>query len=299
MILKDFLSRYGAILKEVVSKRNMPAYDPASEGIWEAGMRERLKSLKRSPFPKQAEMILALAKGFRLNAKKGLFLTAEMGTGKTLMGIGVSFLLCPSNSRTLIMCPGHLVRKWMREIQEAIPHARISSLNDPGLKKLFELRQTKPAGREFYVIGKERSKNHFGRIAGAMLRKYLQSVCPRCGAGVEAINPKLRKDVCGQCSEPLWQADGENGPRRFSKADFVKRYFRKGAFDLFIADEVHQYKSGDSAQGQAFADFAAISKNTLSLTGTLMGGYATNLFYLLWRTVGIQNRRAKKGANFS
>jgi SNF2 family DNA or RNA helicase len=284
MILKDFLSRYGAILKEVVSKRNMPAYDPAREGSFEARMRERLKSLKRSPFPKQAEMILALAKGFSLNAKKGLFLTAEMGTGKTLMGIGVSFLLCPSNSRTLIMCPGHLVRKWMREIEETIPHARIVSLNGPGLKELFYLRRTKPVGREFYVIGKERSKNHFGRIAGAMVRIYLLPVCPRCGAAVYAVNPKIRKDVCGECLEPLWQADGENGPRRFSKADFVKRYFRKGAFDLFIADEAHQLKSGHSAQGQAFADFATISKRTLCLTGTLMGGYATNLFYLLWRT---------------
>ncbi len=284
MILKDFLSQYGVILKELVSKRNTPAYDPTSEGSWEAGMRERIKALKRSPFPKQTEMILALAKGFGLNAKKGLFLTAEMGTGKTIMGIGVSFLLCPSRSRTLIMCPGHLVRKWMREIEETIPHARIVSLNGPGMKELFDLRRTTPAGREFYVIGKERSKNHFGRTAGAMVRRYLQPVCPRCGASIEAINPKLRKDVCGQCSEPLWQADGESGPRRFSKADFVKRYFRKGAFDLFITDEAHQMKSGDSAQGQAFADFAAISKNTLCLTGTLIGGYATNLFYLLWRT---------------
>lgn len=284
MILKEFLAQFGNTLKEIISKRNIPTYDPMNEGPWEKAMRQHLNTLKRSPFPKQAETILALLKGFRKNGTKGLFLTAEMGTGKTLMGIAVSFLLCPSKSRTLVMCPGHLVRKWIREIQETIPHARTVNLNGPGLAELFELRSTVPAGREFYIIGKERSKNHYGRASGVMTRRYFQPICPRCGTVVDPVNPKKRKDVCQSCSEPLWQADGGNGLRRFAKAEFVKRRFRKGAFDLLIADEVQHYKSGDSAQGQAFANFASVSQRVLCLTGTLMGGYVTNLFYLLWRT---------------
>jgi SNF2 family DNA or RNA helicase len=284
MTLNDFLEKYGSTLKEIASNRNRPTYDPTGEGQWEEAMRKRLDNLSRSPFPKQAEAVLALVKGYNKNETKGLFLTAEMGTGKTIMGIAASFLLCPPESRTLIMCPGHLVQKWIREITDTVPHARVVNLNGPGLRELLDLRLSRPTGREFYVIGKERSKNHFSRASGVMERRRLQPICPMCGALVDPINPKIRKDTCRECSEPLWQADGENGLRRFAKAEFVKRYFKKGAIDIFIADEVHQYKSGDSAQGQAFADFASVSKKVLCLTGTLMGGYATNLFYLLWRT---------------
>lgn len=43
------------------------------------------------------------------------------------------------------------------------------------------------------------------------------------------------------------------------------------------------HKGGDTAQGQALACLAASARRTLPLTGTLMGGYSTNLFYLLWR----------------
>ena len=50
-----------------------------------------------------------------------------------------------------------------------------------------------------------------------------------------------------------------------------------------IADELHEYKSGSTAQGQALACLASVAKQTIGLTGTLMGGYSTNLFYLLWR----------------
>jgi hypothetical protein len=159
-----------------------------------------------------------------------------MGTGKTLMGIAVSFVLCPPKSRTLIMCPGHLVRKWIREIQETLPHAKTVNLNGPGLAELLDLRHTPPAGREFYIIGKERAKNHYSRASGVMARKYFQPVCPRCGAVVDPINPKTRKDTCKSCAEPLWQADGQNGHRRFAKAEFAKRYLHKGAFDLLITD---------------------------------------------------------------
>jgi SNF2 family DNA or RNA helicase len=46
-----------------------------------------------------------------------------------------------------------------------------------------------------------------------------------------------------------------------------------------IVDEGHEYKNGDSAQGQAMGVLASKVKKTLLLTGTLMGGYASDLFY--------------------
>ncbi|MDR2128035.1 MAG: DEAD/DEAH box helicase [Burkholderiaceae bacterium] len=75
---------------------------------------------------------------------------------------------------------------------------------------------------------------------------------------------------------------GEGG---YQPSEFIKRYLPQGTFDLLIADEAHEYKSGGSAQGQAMGVLAAKSRKTLLLTGTLMGGYGDDLFYLLFRAL--------------
>jgi SNF2 family DNA or RNA helicase len=73
---------------------------------------------------------------------------------------------------------------------------------------------------------------------------------------------------------------GEGG---YQPSEFIKRYLPQGTFDLLIADEAHEYKNGGSAQGQAMGVLAAKCKKMLLLTGTLMGGYGDDLFYLLFR----------------
>lgn len=50
-----------------------------------------------------------------------------------------------------------------------------------------------------------------------------------------------------------------------------------------VVDEGHEYKNEGSAQGQAMGVLARKCRKTLLLTGTLMGGYADDLFHLLWR----------------
>ncbi len=73
------------------------------------------------------------------------------------------------------------------------------------------------------------------------------------------------------------------GQGGYQPTEFIKRYFPNGFFDLLIVDEGHEYKNEGSAQGQAMAVLANKAKKVLLLTGTLMGGYASDLFYLLWR----------------
>ena len=50
-----------------------------------------------------------------------------------------------------------------------------------------------------------------------------------------------------------------------------------------MVDEGHEYKNEGSAQGQAMGVLASQCSKVLLLTGTLMGGYADDLFHLLWR----------------
>ena len=57
----------------------------------------------------------------------------------------------------------------------------------------------------------------------------------------------------------------------------------KGFFDLLIGDEVHEFKGRGSAQGIAAGVLADVCGKSLSLSETLMGGYSSTLFHLLYR----------------
>ena len=87
---------------------------------------------------------------------------------------------------------------------------------------------------------------------------------------------KLRKALYSA----LWQADGSK-VRRFAPVDFIGRYM-PDFFDYAIADEVHELK-GDTAQGNALGTLAGCAQRTVVLTGTLLGGYADELFNILFR----------------
>ena len=73
------------------------------------------------------------------------------------------------------------------------------------------------------------------------------------------------------------------GQGGYQATEFVKRYLPRRYFGLLVVDEGHEYKNEGSAQGQAMGVLASQCRKTLLLTGTLMGGYADDLFHLLWR----------------
>ena len=120
-------------------------------------------------------------------------------------------------------------------------------------------------------------------------KPYRVPCCPDCtaqaidkdGVPLTYRNLNRRKRACEVCGGPLWQAD-KSGPARYPLADYVKHRM-KGFFDLLIGDEVHEYKGRGSAQGIAAGILADVCGRSLSLTGTMMGGYSSTLFHLLYR----------------
>ena len=80
---------------------------------------------------------------------------------------------------------------------------------------------------------------------------------------------------------PLWQADGKR-IRRVAPMEFIGRYLSDW-FDYGIGDEVHQLTAGDTAQGNALGTLAACTDRLVVLTGTLLSGYADDLYHLLFR----------------
>ena len=90
-------------------------------------------------------------------------------------------------------------------------------------------------------------------------------------------DPKARRKLYSA----LWQAD-RSKVRRYAVIDFIGRHLRT-FFDFAIADEVHELKGGDTAQGNALGTLASAAKKTLVLTGTLLGGYADDAYEILFR----------------
>jgi hypothetical protein len=78
----------------------------------------------------------------------------------------------------------------------------------------------------------------------------------------------------------LWQADRER-IQRMAPIEYIGRYMG-GWFDFAIADELHQL-AGDTAQGNGLGVLGRAAKRLIALTGTLMGGYADDLFNIFYR----------------
>lgn len=283
--LADFLDEWGDMLKNQVIQNMNPVYSLKAEDGWDSQAREKLQQLLRKPFESQTRKgILPVARSFFKEDHKAAFLVGEMGTGKTFVGLAVAHLIPKTHKRILIQCPGHLVKKWIREAQDTIPGCNCINLNGKSLDLLIanKLTSIKPVGMEIWVMGKERAKLHFQRVPQRITLLGRQC-CPECGGQITTDDYNNKCIPCEHCKAPMWMADGKK-VRRYAKAEFIKRYFHnRNFFDLLILDEVHELKGGGTAQGQAMSCLIARSEKVLALTGTLMGGYSSNLFYLLWR----------------
>ena len=139
--------------------------------------------------------------------------------------------------------------------------------------------------------------------------------CPRCGTVVQqdedSPEPVSHADyiagnepvACKQCNDKLL-----TNARGFRKNLHIDRYIQRrmrDVFDLLIADEVHELAAAESIQGNTFGTLAAACRYTMALTGTLIGGKASDLHAPLWRmSADLLNQRgfdihAYKGSRIS
>ena len=200
--------------------------------------------------------------------------------------------------RVLVICPPHLVPKWKREVEMTVPGVRAAIVES--ITDLERLRLSVGSGPLFAVMSREKAKlsyrwmpaviQRWAVSKGRLLREeetgepFRVPCCPDCTAqivdkdGVPLTFADLnrRKHTCAGCDAPLWQAD-RSGPARYPLADYIKHRM-KGFFDLLIGDEVHEFKGRGSAQGIAAGILADVCGKSLSLTGTLLGGYSSTIF---------------------
>lgn len=308
-----YLNSYGGALAQRLSTVFEPHHRPGVDPL-----PPKINSLIRKPFKAQADVAYGLVKtlsiqktgvavgksdggSFKTVANhKTAIVVGEMGSGKTMVALAVAHLLHGDNYRVLIQAPGHLVKKWKREIEITIPGANAVILAD--FKEVMKMRDkahTKPVGPEFYIISRDRAKLGYFQKAAAIWktrrtkkRNYGEGwTCPDCTTMLvdaedvplpfEAMQKMTEANIkCPKCGTKLWSCDNTR-VRRVAPVELFKKYF-DGFFDLFVPDEVHELK-GATAQGNTLGTFVDISKRTLALTGTLLGGYASNLFKILFR----------------
>ena len=292
MNLAQFIDDYKDTIARKVVETYTPLYQPIKDNT-------PIPSLLRRPMGLQGDAIKGTALSLRQN--RGTTVVGEMGTGKTFIGAASAYMA--GFKRPLVLCPPHLTEKWKREIKDTVPEANVvivKSITD--LEKLRTYRQEDPL---YTIMSRERAKLSYHWKPAYILRaatnrgKLIKdpdtglliedTCCPTCfqiildndEVPIPLNTLERKRHTCSLCNSALWQASNK-GPRRYPLADYVKHRM-KGFFDLCIADEVHEYKARGSAQGIAAGILAEVCGTSLTLTGTLMGGYSSTLFHLLYR----------------
>lgn len=239
------------------------------------------------------------------------FIANNMIVHNTTMAVQISMSqkLCPVY---FIACPPHLVKTWQEELEinyknkkayKAIVVKRFEDLVPYTKRDLWN-----DGIKYYFIVARETLKLSYPKIPAVITkRKYIttekeldgQSLlikqlikvakCPDCNATLKEgtenhIDTSVIPLKC-ECGCVLRQPDrsvSQNMGTREAIADYVFKNFTKGSYNV-ILDEAHEYKGGNTGQGNAMARLVSGAKKSIALTGTLMNGYASSLFYLLYR----------------
>jgi 16S rRNA G966 N2-methylase RsmD len=322
--LQQFLEGNAGAIAEVMAKRYEPLYAKPTLDEWN----KLSKLLKSKPLPGRktsgllpAQKHVAIAASRSVQHQGWVDIIAEMGCGKTAMSLSTLELI-PDAYPAIVLCPGHIVQKWAREVEEVIPGA--TGIVIDSLKELVEFERTyTPGDKVVVIISKERAKLGSGWEPATVTRQVrfkrtdnqtgetktvTRTVhsCPTCGGIVTdeeglALTKLPTKRLHCQAIVKRWTGDPQdktkgtvkevpcNAPL-FQKTGFrrwpLSLYMRtkmKGFFKVLIADEFHLFKGKSTDQSGSYHDLVMATKYTINLTGTLFGGKSTDLFWLRYR----------------
>ena len=208
--LSQFMHKYGDQLGAHILSTYRPLYnfDPTPQ---ETAILDRLGT-SRKPLPGQDKPGLLptqrhIAAGVARAIKKHSVsnVQGEMGCGKTTVGAATLELL--DAYPAIVLCPPHLVPKWIREIEETIPGAKAVELarigrnaDDPGdvndVRRFIDLYQEGKLGKKAVaVVAHTSAKYGAGWKHAAVVKRHIlpdehpeaiQALCcPKCGAPIQ------------------------------------------------------------------------------------------------------------------
>jgi hypothetical protein len=354
--MTDYLAKYGQDLAEHIKSRFVPLFEPGKDMISPevAAIGEIIE--KRAGYPLYgAQLAAAEAMKRQLRRGENALLVAECGSGKTKIGITAVAALQAARSKrktfNIVLCPSHITKKWVREVEESLDNAFAFVVNAPSqFDRLWEIYE-KGDRSCFAIMSKESARDGYMRAPAVLWSVSRRAfTCPDCGGTAQMsvaddggtymvsadqffFKSETRANhKCGHCGSPFWTAlnprvrggpwvkigyygfvfapkahehlrktanseilerliaitDGRmcatvGAHRKYPLSTYVKKK-HKGRTDILIVDELHQY-SNNSGQGDAMGELIGASKKAIGMTATLINGYASGLFHLLYRIV--------------
>lgn len=279
--LATFLADHAKDLAEFVQSSCKPLYEGAIWRQWEIISRYALEK-KYSGHPgglSHSQKHVALATATLLQKRGYAFLIGEQGTGKTVMSPATVAYLQDIGAHALpawILCPSHLVEKWQREVEQVVPGAK--AIVAASITDLEAARAQYTNGQKLFVIvSKEMAKLGPGWEHAFITRKG-EPCCPQCYEPYPK-KPGKTKLFCAKCGAAMFTFAGL---RRWPLADYARRKM-KGFFKTLIADECHQYNGKSSDQARAYHHMKNATRYTINLTGTMMGGKASDIFWIFYK----------------
>lgn len=209
-----------------------PKYNPAEEPISDKLKEVNQFIIKNAGYSLfDAQLGAAEALRRQLEDNKLALLVAECGTGKTKIGSAALYAYQHSNQRrkthkkafNVVICPSHITKKWVRELQETIPnciaqHAECMA----DIDRLYEIYQ-KEEQTVYCIISKENARNGYMSEPSVYWNSIKKGfLCPKCGNIQEMSvfdsetsytvnadasffrNENSKNHKCQFCGETLW-----------------------------------------------------------------------------------------------
>ena len=105
-------------------------------------------------------------------------------------------------------------------------------------------------------------------------------------------NPQVLERINRIIEDPEADYPVKGAARRFPLSTYIKKKMR-GKICGFLCDELHEYNN-NSGQGDAMAEIYGASKLFVGMTATLINGYSSGIFHLLYRLVpGLMQKDGK------
>lgn len=356
----QYLNTFGVLIAERIKNQFQPLFDPASEPLSPEvlAVNENIKTNTGYSLY-DAQFAVCEAHKRCLERKKATLCIAECGSGKTKIGITSLHAYQQRNVKNgnpkkhfnIVLCPSHMTKKWVREIEETLPNTFAVTINS-----ISELLAAYSAYRKdvktcYAIMSKEKARDGYMKRPAAVWNRQRQAfVCPECHKVIEmdliddGSKYKVKADPlffkrenkqnhkCDNCGSLLWTVllpdeqsewvkvskfgfvhrlhafeyleginknpaiykaieDIANNPeghfanvgayRRFPLSTYIKQKM-KGKIDGLIIDELHNYNN-NSGQGDAMGELFQAAKKVVGMTATLINGYSSGIFHLLYR----------------
>lgn len=224
--LTSYLEHFSSHLIDKATQRFVPIFNPSTDKFTDKekdyfDYADNVGKMKF--FNTQMNVMAAVSRS--LKKEKSSLIVGEMGTGKTAMAIGSTYLSSKKdNSTNIVMCPGHLVEKWKREVERLYPGAiaKIISDFDDLLNLDKRIRDKNRKYPLFLIISKDTAKISYVERPNIIYDKDRKTFkCPICGA--EYYNSELVKHSPGALIDP---ASYESRFKTHKRCSSLKSYVK-------------------------------------------------------------------------